>query len=504
MTTETPTRRRRPRLSRETIVGWMMLILFVTLLSVVIVVHETLHLSVTDRANADVTQEIQEFRTFTQEGVDPETSRPFTSAERLLQVYLSRQQPSVDEMLVGYVGTEGTVTISRGARAPTAQEYDLTRDEDLLAQTARAASGAHDTPAGEMRWARTVVEVADGEDAVLLVTSFTEPAMSEADQATRLLVVASVFALLLAGVVSWVVAGRLLRPVRLVHEAAEEITEQDLTRRIDVGDDDVSGLASTFNRMLDRLEEAFRSEQRFVDDAGHELRTPITVIRGHLELMDDDPASREVTMRVVTQELDRMSRIVTDLLALAKSDRPDFIRPVAGVDVSMLTVALEAKISALAPRRWQVGRIAEGEAALDAERITQAVLQLAQNAVQHTREDDVITLTSQFVDDPQLGRALAVGISDTGPGVPHADRDRIFERFSHGEPPDGRRHSGAGLGLAIVRAIAEGHGGRVTVGGEPGTGAVFTIVLPVPAGPGDHDGRDDTRVDLRPSTQEGS
>lgn len=469
MTPEVTARRRRPRLSRETIVAWMVLILFVTLLSVVIVVHETLHLTVTDRANADVTQEVQEFRTFSQEGVDPETSRPFTSAERLLQVYLSRQQPSPDEMLVGYVGTEGTVTISRGARAPTADEYDLTRDRELLEQTTRSSSGTRDTAAGEMRWARTIVEVADGEDAVLLATVFTEPAMAEADRTIRMLVMASLVALVFAGVVSWIVAGRLLHPVRLVHEAAEEITEQDLTRRIDVGDDDVSGLASTFNRMLDRLEQAFRAEQRFVDDAGHELRTPITVIRGHLELMDDDPASRAVTMRVVTQELDRMSRIVTDLLALAKADRPDFIRPIDGVDVSMLTVALEAKIAALAERRWRVDQIAEGEARLDSERVTQAVLQLAQNAVQHTTEGDAITLTSEFVDDPELGRAVAISIADTGPGVAVADRERIFQRFTHGDPPNGRRHSGAGLGLAIVSAIAEGHGGRVRVGGEVGS-----------------------------------
>lgn len=502
--TEAPTRRRRPRLTRETIVGWMLIVLFVTLLSVVIVVHETMHLTVVERANADVTQEVQEFRTFTQEGVDPETSRPFASAERLLQVYLSRQQPSADEMLVGYVGTEGAVTISRGARAPTAEEYDLTRDRELLEQTTRVSSGTHDTAAGEMRWARTVVEVADGEDAVFLVTSFTDPAMAEADRATRMLVIASVVALAFAGVVSWIVAGRLLRPVRLVHEAAEEITEQDLTRRIDVGDDDVSGLASTFNRMLDRLEEAFRAEQRFVDDAGHELRTPITVIRGHLELMDDDPASREVTMRVVTQELDRMSRIVTDLLALAKADRPDFIRPVDGVDVSMLTVALEAKISALAERRWRVARIAEGDARVDSERITQAVLQLAQNAVQHTREGDAITLTSEFVQDPQLGRALAISIADTGPGVPVADRERIFQRFAHGTPPDGRRHSGAGLGLAIVSAIAEGHGGRVTVGGTPGEGAVFTLLVPVDGEPEPQGEPDDTAVLPTLSPREGS
>lgn len=495
MSAEVVPRRRRPRLSRETIVAWIVLILFVTLLSVVIVVHETLHLTVTERANADVTQEVQEFRAFSRDGVDPKTSRPFTSAERLLQSYLSRQQPGADEMLVGYVGTEGAVTISRGAEAPTAQEYDLTRDQELLEQTARSSSGIHETPAGEMRWARAIVDVADGEDAVFLVTSFTGPAMVEVDRSTRMLVIASVSALLFAGVVSWIVAGRLLRPVRLVHAAAEEITEQDLTRRIDVGHDDVSGLASTFNRMLDRLEEAFRTEQRFVDDAGHELRTPITVIRGHLELMDDDPASRAVTMRVVTQELDRMSRIVTDLLALAKADRPDFIRPVEGVDVSMLTVALEAKISALADRRWRVDLIAEGEARLDADRVTQAVLQLAQNAVQHTADGDAITLTSQFTDDPELGPCLAISITDTGPGVDAADRERIFQRFTHGEPLDGRRHSGAGLGLAIVSAIADGHDGGVRVGGVPGEGAVFTLLIPDEQ---DHSSQDD----LAPSTSE--
>ncbi|MDN5716699.1 MAG: ATP-binding protein, partial [Janibacter sp.] len=472
-------RRSRPRLARDTIVGWMVLVLFVSLLSVVIVVRENLRLSVTERANADVSQEIQEFRTFTQEGVDPETAKPFTSAERLLQVYLSRQSPSNGEVIVGYVGEEGVVTISQGPGAPSREEYDLTRDTELVRAAESSTSGTIDTPAGEMRWARTVVDVRGGDDAMLLVAAFTQVERAEADRIVRTLTLVSLFALLFAGVVSWLVAGRLLRPVHLVQTAAEEITEHDLTRRIDVGDDDVSGLASTFNRMLDRLEEAFRAEQRFVDDAGHELRTPITVIRGHLELMDDDPASREVTLRVVTQELDRMGRIVTDLLALATSDRPDFIRATDGVDLSLLTISLDAKISALADRRWGVSQVAEGTARLDSQRITQAVLQLAQNAVQHTGDGDAITLASGIADDPGLGRVLTISIEDTGPGVPESDREQIFQRFAHGEPPDGRRHSGAGLGLAIVRAIAEGHGGRVDVGGRPGQGAVFTLVVPV-------------------------
>ncbi len=473
----------------------MVLVLFVSLFSVVIIVRESLHVSVTNRANEDVIQEIEEFRTFTSDGVDPETSEPFSSAERLLEVYLSRQRPGTGEILVGYVGREGVVTISRGDDVPEDSVYDPTRDRDLLTAAENSSSGTKDTPAGEMRWARTVVDVQGGDDAVLIVTLFTDSDRAEADSTVRTLAFVSLGALLFAGVVSWLVAGRLLRPVRLVHEAAEEITEQDLTRRIDVGDDDVSGLAATFNRMLDRLEEAFRAEQRFVDDAGHELRTPITVIRGHLELMDEDPESRAVTMRLVTQELERMSRIVTDLLSLAKADRADFVRIAEGVDVSLLTIALEAKISQLADRKWRLGHIAEGTAALDSQRTTQAVLQLAQNAVQHTVDGDAITLTSDIIEDPSSGRALVISIEDTGPGVPYADRERIFERFTHGELPDGRRHGGAGLGLAIVAAIAEGHGGRVDVGGEPGRGAVFTLVIPVE----DHAGR----TGEQPTTPEG-
>lgn len=478
---------RRPRLARETIVGWMVLVLFVSLASVVVVVHESLHLEVAERANDAVSQEIREFQTFTQQGIDPETGKPFASSERLLDVFLDRQRLTRGEVIVGYVGTSGRVFYSPGPGTPEVDEggYDVASDTAFLKAAAQKTSGTRETPAGEMRWARSVVEVEGGESALLIAAQFTDEETAQVDQTVQTLALISLAALVFGGVVSWLVAGRILRPVRQVQETAAEITEHDLTRRIDVGDDDVSGLATTFNRMLDRLEEAFRAEQRFVDDAGHELRTPITVIRGHLELMDDDPESRAVTMRIVSQELDRMSRIVTDLLALAKADRPDFVRMSEDVDLAALTVGLDARISALGDRRWGIREIAEGTARLDPQRITQAVLQLAQNAVQHTRPGGTITLRSALVTDPLIGPALAISIEDDGPGVPHADRERIFERFAHSENPDGSRHQGAGLGLAIVAAIAEAHGGRVDVGGEPGQGAVFTLLVPDVSDPGE-------------------
>ncbi len=183
-----------------------------------------------------------------------------------------------------------------------------------------------------------VVANPSGKTDALLVGVFTERAEKQARETVRDLVLVSLASLALAGLASWVVAGRILRPVRLVRQTAAEISEQDLTRRIPVeGSDEISGMAATFNAMLDRLEDAFAAQRRFVDDAGHELRTPITVVRGHLELMGDDPVEREQTIALVTQELDRMARIVTDLLALAKADRPDFVRLGEPVDMAQLT-----------------------------------------------------------------------------------------------------------------------------------------------------------------------
>src|SRR5690606_16177523 len=188
--------------------------------------------------------------------------------------------------------------------------------------------------------------------------------------------------------------------LRLVRQTAARISDSsDLTRRLDVpGDDDVAALAATFNHMLDRLEQAFAVQRDFVDDAGHELRTPITVVRGHLELMGDSPRDRQETVAIVTDELDRMARIVEDLLVLAKSGQPDFVLT-APVELADLTDDLFAKARALGPRTWRLDGLADGVAALDAQRVTQAVLNLARNAVEHTADGAEIGLGSAMGDD---------------------------------------------------------------------------------------------------------
>ena len=155
-------------------------------------------------------------------------------------------------------------------------------------------------------------------------------------------------------------SGRLLAPLRTLRETADEITDTDLSRRLPVtGNDDITALTRTVNGMLDRLEEAFVGQRQFLDDAGHELKTPLTVLRGHLELLDvGSPDEIAETRELLLDEVDRMARLVGDLILLAKSDRPDFISRRA-VDLTGLTVDVLAKARGLGDRRWSLDETAE-------------------------------------------------------------------------------------------------------------------------------------------------
>ncbi|MGI9112277.1 MAG: histidine kinase dimerization/phospho-acceptor domain-containing protein [Gaiellaceae bacterium] len=187
---------------------------------------------------------------------------------------------------------------------------------------------------------------------VFVVSVFRELQQGPFDDAITATIGVGLAVLLIGSLLAWGVAESVLRPVRSVTQNARAITETDLTRRIEVqGHDEVAKLASTFNATLDRLESAFTAQRRFLDDAGHELKTPLTIVTGHLELLGEEPAERAATLALVLDELDRMNRIVNDLLLLAKSEAPDFLR-LETVDVGLLTEELHTKAAALAPRSW--------------------------------------------------------------------------------------------------------------------------------------------------------
>ena len=419
-----------------------------------------------DKTESEVEQEIAEFQRLQSEGVDPETGEPFIEVEALLRTFLERNVPDDDELLVGWLG-----------HAPVVWFPDdrLVRDEEFRATTRELIAGGRsaevDTADGDVLV--TTQPVRRGQDrGALVVVNYLDEDRAELSETMRTYAFVAALSLLIVVAVAFWQAGRLLRPLRTLRTTAEEISETDLSRRLPVvGNDDITALTRTVNGMLERLDDAFAGQRQFLDDAGHELRTPLTVLRGHLELLEtDSPEEVAATRELLLDEVDRMARLVNDLILLAKSDRPDFVS-LGEVDLGELTDDVLAKARALGPRDWQIDAAAEVAVHMDAQRVTQALLQLADNAVKHTREGDTIAIGSSY----DAGSAR-LWVRDTGPGVAPEDREKIFERFGRADVAE--NDEGFGLGLSIVRAIALAHGGDVEVTDAPSGGARFVISLP--------------------------
>jgi two-component system OmpR family sensor kinase len=447
--------------------AFVILLAFSTLLSV-LAIRQLLLVRTADRVDAALTQEVDEFRTLVQ-GNNPADGTPFDGRLRLIyDTVLDRNVPGAGETLVSYVDGE-VYEVESGASGGAVPRGAF---PPRWATLERPERGTIETPVGTVRY--LAVPVGNREiSGVFVVAASLSSERREVEEAVQLAALVLVSVLLIASVLAWVVAGRVLAPLRLLAETARSIGESDLTRRIPVtGRDEIADLSHTFNAMLDRLEAAFATQRRFVSDASHELRTPITIVRGQLELLGDDPDERRETIALVTDELDRMSRFVDDLLLLAKAERDDFLR-VSEVELGALTDELFDKARGLGARDWQLEARADAVVVADRQRLTQAIMGLAQNAVQHTADGDPIWLGSEA--DRHEAR---LWVRDAGPGVGPDDQKANVARCPRARPPR-RRSEGAGLGLAIVRAIAEAHGGRAGVSSRPGAGATFIVTIPL-------------------------
>ncbi|WP_218925980.1 sensor histidine kinase [Xylanimonas oleitrophica] len=463
--------------ARWRIVGWILLTTGLTLLAVILTMRSLLTADVERAANTAISQELEEFARFASEGVDPRTGQPFEHVDDLLELYLSRQHPDQGEALVGIAGQTVLYSDNTRLQGPDGP-YRLGDDAALLERitSSAAPSGVLDTAHGELRWGRVTVQTRD-EPGTFLVAEFVGEALRQTQHVLRTTVLVALGGLALTALIAWFVAGQILAPVRSIARTAARISETDLSVRVPVvRRDDLGELAASFNGMLDRIEEAYTAQRRFVDDASHELRTPITVIRGHLELIGDDPAERAETLAVVDTELARMSRIVTDLLLLAKAERPDFLqrRP---TDLEDLMLHVDSTVQALDDRPWLLMEVAEGTAEVDPQRLTQAMLQYAANAVQYSPAGSPVRFGSTLVRTDE-GTHLRLWLSDEGPGIAPEDLPHVFERF-HRTPRGEDDHTGFGLGLAIVHAIADSHHGTAWVRSTTGAGSTFGIDVPV-------------------------
>ncbi|HWH97821.1 MAG TPA: HAMP domain-containing sensor histidine kinase [Pseudolysinimonas sp.] len=308
------------------------------------------------------------------------------------------------------------------------------------------------------------------DDGVYLVAVDVARELEPTNRAFMIFVIVGGATLLAVALAGWLVAGRLLKPVRRLRETAERLTASDLQERIPVeGNDDISRLTETVNEMLDRLDAALRNQRELLDDVRHELRTPLTIIRGHLELVDPaNPDEVRHTTELAIEELDRMAALVSGLATLAEVRAA--VPVLRETEVDRLTRDVTALASAIPGHTWVATDVADGTFEVDRGLITQAWLQLADNAAKYAPTGTPIEVGSRIVDG-----FAELWVRDYGPGVRPGQETRIFERFARAT--DGST-PGTGLGLAIVEGIARAHGGAARVE-SPGEGARFVLSIPV-------------------------
>lgn len=433
--------------------------------------------AVVEQVDAELLQEVEELRQRSQQA--NADGRPYSDVGVLLEDFLRYNVPGDDESMGAFVGDDQTPTLVSGGD----RTVDLTqqavvdvvlaerRPGEVVLRTVRT-----DTQA--LRLAITSVQ-GDSTEGTLVVAIDGDSRLASLTSLMQGFALASLITLLLAGGILYVAVRRLLSPLADLATAAEEVDDRDLSRRVAVPDQhtEISSLARSFNRMLDRLEASFLAQRRFLDDTAHELRTPLTIMRGNLEVLDvEDVEDVEAVRQIELIEVDRMSRIVDDLLLLARLERPDFVRT-DRVDVGALHADLVSLVPALGEREWVDGGSVDGLVRLDRDRVVQAVQQLCANAVKFSEPGTPITLASSWRGEGR-GRRLTISVTDEGTGIDETEQQRVFERFARVE--EHRGIEGSGLGLPIVQAIARAHGGTVELDSAPGRGSTFTMVLPAP------------------------
>jgi len=277
---------------------------------------------------------------------------------------------------------------------------------------------------------------------------------------------------------SYILLRQLLRTVGKITVTADELGRLNLDQRLgDQGsDDEVGDLARTFDEMLDRIDRVMQAQRRLLADVSHQLRTPLTIARGHLEVLGrskaTDPGALREAIDVVVEEIAHMGAIVERLLMLGHAMDPDFLET-HPVDLRALLGDCYAAAKVLEPREYSLGPVPDIVIDVDEDKLRGAVLNLVSNAVHATKSGDAVRIGAAVND---VRKEIELVVEDSGPGIPVAERALALERFAR---PGPRTQGGTGLGLAIVRAVAEAHGGGVIIDRSSLGGARVTMVLPL-------------------------
>ena len=438
----------------------------------------------------------------------------FTEVDNRLELRASDVNNALSTALE--VQTEPRVFISRGGRLtlPTADVFAtpgvyvqistldgvaLTRSDNLGSQTLAVSSSAlTQVTQGDSVYSNVTKDsvplrvyiaplTVRGQVIAAIVVAESLQGVNDTLQRLAVLLVAGIVgALAIASIVGLLLAGSALAPIDRITQAAQMIARSnDLSRRIEhkPTKDEVGRLAATFNEMLGRIEELFRTEQRFVADVSHELRSPLTAIRGNLDLLRrgamNDAEARQEALDAVDSESSRMQRLVQDLLLLAQADAGvEIQKEVVELDTLLLDLYRQARVSS-GQVKVSLGSEDQAQVLGDADRLKQLFLNLIDNTIKYTPSGGEVKLSLALE-----GEWVRVSVADTGVGIPEKDLPKIFDRFYRVEKARSRDPStgsggGTGLGLSIVKWIVDQHGGRIQAESQVGKGTTFTVWLPL-------------------------
>jgi signal transduction histidine kinase len=314
------------------------------------------------------------------------------------------------------------------------------------------------------------VNTSDGPLTVLVAQSLDE-VDDGTEAATAALLVGLPLLTLVVGAATFLFVGRTLRPVEAMRRQADTITARSLETRLPVpaADDEIAALANTMNTMLDRIEAATTAQRRFVADASHELRSPLTTIHMGLDLLGrTDPSVARMR-----RESARMGRLIDDLLLLARVDESGLKLRCEDLDLDDVLYAERDRITAQRPDLEVRTKVTPVRVSGDPHHVQRAARNLVDNAVRHARTAITLSLTGN-------GTRAELTVADDGPGIPREARERVFDRFVRLDEDRARTAGGAGLGLPIARDIVAAHGGTLTLDDAPGGGTAAKISLPYP------------------------
>jgi heavy metal sensor kinase len=398
-----------------------------------------------------------------------------------LDAALATAGQELDEQFVRVYDASGVVTFdsSPGSGGPVIDEAAVT---DALA--GRSSTWSISIEDESLR-ARVVPISLDGEVTGVLVVGLTADDMAETLRSLLVvLAIAYPVTLIVASAGGIFLASRALAPIDHVTRLAKRISADDLSQRIDIAlpDDEVGELARTFNEMIARLDAAFQRQRQFTADASHEMRTPLTAIKGQIEVALSRPRDAEAYREVLqdaNEEVDRLIRLVGSLLTLARADAGEIPLAAEPVSVGDLVSSVVQQVRPAAEAKRIAIEVLTGPdvtVRADQDLLLQLLLNLLDNALKYTAEGGRVSVGWEVG-----GASARVWVEDTGIGIDASEQPRIFDRFYRVDKARSRAGGGAGLGLSISRWIAEAHKGGVSVESSPGRGALFTVTLPLGA-----------------------